>query len=48
MTGARIKAHDEKISAQLQEAKSQIEQIEARAKGKMTQAEIDAINGLKT
>jgi vacuolar-type H+-ATPase subunit H len=45
---ATIKAFEEKLSAQLQEAKSQIDGIEARAKGKMAQAEIDAINGLKT
>ena len=42
-----IKAFEEKLSAQLQEAKSQIEGIEAHAKGKLAQAEIDAINGLK-
>jgi ribosome-associated translation inhibitor RaiA len=41
------KAFEEKVSAQLQEAKSQIEAMEARAKGTMTQAEIDAINGFK-
>jgi vacuolar-type H+-ATPase subunit H len=45
---ATIKAFEEKLSAQLQEAKSQIDGIEARAKGKMAQAEIDAISGLKT
>jgi hypothetical protein len=45
---ATMKAFEEKLSAQLQEAKSQIDGIEARAKGKMAQAEIDAINGLKT
>jgi len=45
---ATIKAFEERLSAQLQEAKSQIDGIEGRAKGKMAQAEIDAINGLKT
>lgn len=45
---ATIKAFEEKLGAQLREAKSQIDGIEARAKGKMAQAEIDAINGLKT
>jgi hypothetical protein len=45
---ATIKAFEEKLSAQLQEAKSQIDGIEARAKGKMAQAEIDTIKGLKT
>ena len=44
---AGTKAFEEKVSAQLQEAKSQIEGIEARAKGTMAQAEIDALNGLK-
>jgi hypothetical protein len=38
----------EKVSAQLQEAKSQIEAIEASAKGKLGHAEIEAINDLKT
>ena len=45
---AGIKAFEEKISAQLQEAKSKIDEIDARAKGKMAQAEIDAINSLKS
>lgn len=45
---AQIKAFEEKVSAQLQEAKTQIEGIEARAKGTMAQAEIDALNGIKT
>jgi hypothetical protein len=40
---AGIKAFEEKVSAQLQEAKSKIEGIEAEAKGRMAQAEIDAI-----
>jgi len=44
---AGIKAFEEKVSAQLQEAKSQIDGIEAHAKGKLAQAEIDAINSLK-
>jgi hypothetical protein len=44
---AGIKAFEDKISAQLQEAKSQIDGIEAHAKGKLAQAEIDAINSLK-
>jgi uncharacterized protein involved in exopolysaccharide biosynthesis len=45
---AGIRAFEGKVSAQLQEAKSQIEGIEAHAKGTMAQAEIDAINGFKT
>lgn len=42
-----IKAYEEKISAQLQQAKAQLGELEARAKGKMAQGEIDAINHLK-
>lgn len=42
------KAYEEKISAQLQQAKTQLEELHARAKGKMAQAEIDTINNLKT
>src|SRR5579859_5495126 len=45
---AAIKAFEEKVSAQLQEAKSKIDEIEGHAKGKMAQAEIDAINNLKS
>lgn len=44
---AEIKAFEEKVSAQLQEAKSKIDGIEAQAKGKLAQAEIDAINSFK-
>jgi len=43
---AGLKAFEEKVSAQLQKAKSEIEEAEARAKGKMAQAEIKAIKGL--
>ncbi len=42
------KAYEEKISAQMQQAKAQLEQLEAHAKGQMAQAEIDTINHLKT
>lgn len=42
------KAYEEKISAQLQQAKAQLGELEARAKSKMSQAEIDTINNLKT
>ena len=45
---AEPKTFEEKVSAQLHEANSQIEAIEARAKGKLAQAEVNAINGLKT
>lgn len=48
MTIAEVKAHEEKISAQLHEAKALLEQVEAHARKKKAQAEIDTINGLKT
>jgi ABC-type phosphate transport system auxiliary subunit len=41
------KAYEEKISAQLQQAKAQLEGLEARAKSKMAQAEIETIGHLK-
>jgi hypothetical protein len=43
-----IKAYEEKITAQLQQAKAQLAELEARAKEKMAQAEISTINQLKT
>ncbi len=42
------KAYEERISAQLQQAKAQLGEFEASAKSKMAQAEIDTINHLKT
>ena len=45
---ATTKAYEEKINAQLQQAKAQLGEFESRAKGKMAQAEIDTINHLKT
>lgn len=42
------KAYEEKISAQLQQAKAQLGELEARAKDKMAQSEIDTLNHLKT
>ena len=42
------KTYEEKISAQLQQAKAQLGEVEARAKGKMAQAEIDTVNHLKS
>ncbi len=42
------KAYEEKINAQLQQAKAQLGDFEARAKGKMARAEIDTVNRLKT
>jgi hypothetical protein len=44
---AGVKAFEDKVSAQLHEAKSQIAEIESRAKGQMAQAETDTINGFK-
>jgi hypothetical protein len=44
---AEVKAYQEKISAQLQEAKAVLNGLEAHTKGKLAQSEIDAINRLK-
>jgi hypothetical protein len=41
------KAYEEKIGAQLQQTKAQLDELEARAKGKMAQAEIETISHLK-
>jgi len=48
MTTAEVKAHEEKISAQLHEAKALLDQIEAHARKRMAQTEIEKINDLKT
>lgn len=45
---ATIKAFEQKIEAQLQQAKAKLEELEARAKGKVAPGEIDAIQNLKT
>ena len=42
------KAYEEKIQAQLQQARAQLDELGARAKGKVSQAVIDSINHLKT
>ena len=47
MTVAEVKAHQEKISAQLHEAKALIEEFEAHGKKHKAQAEIEKITGLK-
>ena len=47
MNIAEIKAYQEKVNAQLQEAKAVLNGMEAHAKGKLAQSEIDAINRLK-
>lgn len=43
-----IKAYEEKITAQLQQGKGQLAELEASAKGKVAQAEINLIHDLKT
>jgi hypothetical protein len=43
-----IKAFEEKVSAELEETKEQLVEFEAHVKGKGAQAEIDAINRLKS
>jgi len=43
-----LKAYEDKVKAQLQDAKTRLEQFEAKAKEKGAQAEITAVNGLKT
>jgi len=48
MTIAEVKAHEEKVSAQLHEAKALLDEIEAHARKRKAQAEIDTINRLKT
>jgi hypothetical protein len=47
MNIAEIKAYQEKIDAQLHEAKALLNGFEAHAKGKFAQSEIDAISRLK-
>jgi hypothetical protein len=48
MSTPEIKAYEDKVNAQLQQVKAQLGEFEAHAKGKMSQAEIDAINRLKS
>jgi len=43
-----LKAYEDKITSQMQEAKAKLEQIEAKAKEKKAQAEITTVNSLKT
>ena len=47
MNIAEMKAYQERVNAQLQEAKAVLNGLEAHAKGKLAQSEIDAINRLK-
>jgi len=48
MSTPDTKAYEQKVSAQLQQTKAQLGELEAHAKGKMAQAEIDTINRLKS
>jgi len=43
-----VKAYEEKINGQLQQTKAQLAELEARAKSRMAQAEIDTASRLKT
>jgi putative IMPACT (imprinted ancient) family translation regulator len=47
MNVAEIRAYQEKVNAQLQEARAVLHGFEAHAKGKLAQSEIDTINRLK-
>ena len=47
MNIAEIKAYQDKVNAQLQEAKAVLSGLEAHAKGKLAQSEIDMIARLK-
>ena len=48
MQKATLKAYEDKVRAQVQEGKAKLDQFEARAKEKHADAEISAINQLKT
>lgn len=48
MTITEMKAHLDKINAQLQEAKALLHEAEAHAKRKRAEAEIERLNALKT
>jgi hypothetical protein len=43
----KLKAFEDKVSAQMQDAKTKLDQLEAKAKEKRAQAEIAAVNDLK-
>lgn len=47
MNIAEVKAYQEKINAQLHEAKALLDGFDAHAKGKLAQSEIDTISRLK-
>jgi hypothetical protein len=44
---ATLKAFEDKVTAQVQEGKAKLEQLEAKAKEQGAQSELDAISGLK-
>jgi hypothetical protein len=48
MNVQEIKAYQQKIGAQLQEAKAKLDGLEAHAKGQLAQSEIEQIARLKT
>src|SRR5579883_756086 len=43
-----IKAYEEKIASQLQQAKAQLTELEGHVRGKLAQAEINLVNDVKT
>lgn len=47
-TSATLKAYEDKLNAQILEAKAKLEQVEAKAAGQRTQAENKTIEQLKT
>jgi hypothetical protein len=47
-TSATLKAYEDKVTAQVQEGKTKLEQLEAKAKEQGAQAELNAINTLKS
>jgi uncharacterized protein YicC (UPF0701 family) len=44
----KLKAYEDKIAAQIQDAKAKLQQVEAKAKEKKAAAEIKAVDGLNT
>jgi len=46
-TSATLKAFEDKVTAQVQEGKTRLEQLEAKAREKGAQSELDAVKSLK-
>ena len=44
---ATLRAYEDKVNTEIQETKTKLEQLEAKAKEKRAQAELNAINSLK-